>query len=80
MRIGIPREVKDGEHRVALSPSGVKDLHPVVVEPGAGAGVGFSDDHYRAAGATLVNLGPRTLRAETVPTVVLTALWTAWGW
>jgi 16S rRNA (uracil1498-N3)-methyltransferase len=34
----------------------------------------------RAAGATLVHLGPRTLRAETVPTVVLTALWTAWGW
>lgn len=34
----------------------------------------------RKAGATLVHLGPRTLRAETVPTVVLTALWTAWGW
>jgi 16S rRNA (uracil1498-N3)-methyltransferase len=34
----------------------------------------------REAGATLVHLGPRTLRAETVPTVVLTALWTAWGW
>jgi alanine dehydrogenase len=55
MRVGIPREVKDGEHRVALSPSGIKDFHDVVVEPGAGAGVGFSDDEYRAAGATLGN-------------------------
>ena len=55
MRIGIPREVKDGEHRVALSPLAVRSLSQVVVEPGAGAGVGFSDDEYRAAGATLGN-------------------------
>jgi len=55
MRIGIPREVKDGEHRVALSPSGVKHFHDVVVEPSAGLGVGFSDDDYRKAGATLGN-------------------------
>lgn len=34
----------------------------------------------RKAGVSLIHLGPRTLRAETVPTVVLTALWTAWGW
>ena len=53
MRIGIPREVKDGEHRVALSPSGIRNFSNVVVEPGAGAGVGFSDEEYRAAGATL---------------------------
>jgi alanine dehydrogenase len=53
MRIGIPREVKDGEHRVALSPKGVSSLQGVVVEPGAGAGVGFSDEDYRKAGATL---------------------------
>ena len=33
-----------------------------------------------AAGATMVQLGPRILRAEAMPTVVLTALWTAWGW
>jgi alanine dehydrogenase len=55
MRIGIPREVKDGEHRVALSPVAVRSLSQVVVEPGAGVGVGFSDDDYRAAGATLGN-------------------------
>ena len=53
MRIGIPREVKDGEHRVALSPSGIKSFQNVIVESGAGTGVGFSDDEYRAAGATI---------------------------
>jgi alanine dehydrogenase len=53
MRIGIPREVKDGEHRVALSPHAVRSLKNVVVESGAGRGVGFSDDEYRQAGATL---------------------------
>jgi alanine dehydrogenase len=55
MRIGIPREVKDGERRVALSPFGIRGLAGVVVEPDAGAGVGFSDDEYLAAGATLGN-------------------------
>lgn len=34
----------------------------------------------QGAGATLVHLGPRTLRAEIVPTVLLSALWTSWGW
>ena len=53
MRIGIPREVKDGEFRVALTPRGVAALRDVVVEPGAGRGVGFSDADYVAAGATL---------------------------
>ena len=37
-------------------------------------------EQARKAGVSLIHLGPRTLRAETVPTVVLTALWTAWGW
>jgi 16S rRNA (uracil1498-N3)-methyltransferase len=37
-------------------------------------------DRARGLGVLLIHLGPRTLRAETVPTVVLTALWTAWGW
>jgi alanine dehydrogenase len=53
MRIGIPREIKDGEFRVALTPSAVASLDDVVVEPNAGAGVGFSDAQYLAAGATL---------------------------
>jgi alanine dehydrogenase len=53
MRIGIPREVKDGEYRVALSPAGLRGLADVVVEPGAGTGVGFSDEDYQSAGARL---------------------------
>jgi len=53
MRIGVPREVKDGEYRVALTPLGVKSLSNVVIEAGAGNGVGFSDDDYVKAGATL---------------------------
>ena len=53
MRIGIPREIKDGEFRVALTPAAVSQLKDVVVEPGAGAGVGFSDAQYVEAGAKL---------------------------
>jgi len=50
MRIGLPREIKDGEYRVALTPAGVGELvkagHEVIVEPGAGLGVGFSDEEF----------------------------------
>ena len=53
MRIGVPREVKDGERRVALTPAAVSSLKNVVVESGAGLGAGFGDDDYRAAGAEL---------------------------
>jgi alanine dehydrogenase len=53
MRIGVPREVKHGESRVALTPAGVASLSNVVVEPGAGAGVGFDDQAYLQAGAQL---------------------------
>src|SRR3954463_12549616 len=53
MRIGLPREVKDGEFRVALTPAGVKTLKNVVVESGAGEGIGIRDDDYRQAGAQI---------------------------
>ena len=53
MRIGIPREVKDGESRVALTPAAVATLAGVVVEPGAGSAIGFSDQEYLKAGVTL---------------------------
>jgi len=55
MRIGIPKELKDGELRVALSPSGVRSVadHEVVVEAGAGSGAGFADEDYVQAGAKL---------------------------
>ena len=55
MKIGIPKEIKDHEFRVGATPSGVKALkeagHEVVIEHGAGAAIGFSDELYRAAGA-----------------------------
>jgi alanine dehydrogenase len=58
MRIGLPREIKADENRVALTPAGVlalsRDGHQVLVERGAGLGSGFTDDQYQAAGATLV--------------------------
>lgn len=58
MRVATVRERKDGEGRVGLTPEGVFALthagHPVTVEAGSGAGSGFADSAYRAAGATVV--------------------------
>lgn len=58
MVIGIPKELKDQEHRVALLPSAAYQLirrgHGVVVEQGAGLGAGYPDADYEQAGATLV--------------------------
>ncbi len=58
MRIGVPREIKNGEHRVALTPRGAAELvtagHQVVLERGAGIDSGYPDSEYEAAGATLV--------------------------
>ncbi|MGH7416706.1 MAG: alanine dehydrogenase, partial [Candidatus Rokuibacteriota bacterium] len=58
MIIGVPKEIKTAEHRVALVPAGaeslVGDRHTVLVERGAGLGSGFADEAYAAAGATLV--------------------------
>jgi alanine dehydrogenase len=57
LTVGVPRERKDGEHRVAITPDGVHELvvHdvPVLVERGAGTGSSISDDAFAAAGATL---------------------------
>jgi alanine dehydrogenase len=57
VRIGIPREVKIFENRVAMTPSGVCRLieegHSVVIETGAGRGAGFPDADYRKAGARI---------------------------
>lgn len=58
MVIGIPREIKDQEHRVALLPSAAYQLarqgHSVLVEQGAGLGAGYPDADYQAAGSTLL--------------------------
>jgi len=58
MIIGVPKEIKEGEKRVGMTPQGVDALiahgHHVLVERRAGEGSGFSDQEYRKAGATLV--------------------------
>jgi len=58
MKVGIPREVKNHEYRVAITPAGVRELashgHEVYVEKDAGAGSSFDDDAYVAAGATII--------------------------
>ena len=58
MLIGVPREIKNHEYRIGLTPAGVTELvdqgHAVLVEAGGGAAIGFSDDQYAAAGAELV--------------------------
>ncbi len=58
MRIGVPREIKVHEYRVGLVPAGVRELvsagHEVLVETGAGRGIGLDDALYEAAGARVV--------------------------
>ncbi len=59
MKIGVPKEIKKYENRVALTPDGLKMLkqagHEVYVEKGAGLGAGISDDEYKSLDATVAN-------------------------
>ncbi|MEO0399802.1 MAG: alanine dehydrogenase [Pseudomonadota bacterium] len=59
MKIGVPKEIKTKEFRVGLTPDSVREIaghgHDVLVETGAGAGVGFSDDDYKNAGARIAS-------------------------
>lgn len=58
MKIGIPKEIKNNENRVGCTPAGVKELvsngHTLYVQHTAGEGSGFSDEEYKAAGATIL--------------------------
>lgn len=67
MRIGCPREIKPGEHRVGLTPAAAREAvgrgHEVLVEAGAGAGAGFADADYAAVGARVVD-GAEAVFAE----------------
>ncbi|MDF2940384.1 MAG: ald 1 [Gammaproteobacteria bacterium] len=58
MLIGLPKEIKNHEYRVGLTPGSVNELirhgHKVIVETNAGAGIGFSDQDYISAGASIV--------------------------
>jgi len=66
MRVGVPRETKDQEFRVGMTPDGVRVLsaagHSVLVESGAGEGSGFPDEEYRRAGAAIA--GTETVWGE----------------
>jgi len=68
MRIGIPKEVKNHEYRVALTPAGASLLahagHEVRLQAGAGARAGFPDEAYRQAGSTVVGSGAVHLPAS----------------
>lgn len=59
MIVGLPKEIKDNEYRVGLTPAGVRALtdagHKIFVETNAGAGSGFGDDLYKLAGARILN-------------------------
>lgn len=67
MRVGVPTEVKNNEHRVAMTPAGVYELgtngHDVLVQAGAGAGSMIPDEEYVAAGARIIE-DPDLLWAE----------------
>ena len=60
MIIGLPKEIKDNESRVGLTPAGVKTLsdagHRVIIEVHAGEGSGISDDEYRTASGEIATL------------------------
>ncbi|MEM6574394.1 MAG: alanine dehydrogenase [Pseudomonadota bacterium] len=57
MQIGVPKEIKNHEYRIGLIPSSVRELtargHQVVIQQGAGLGIGLTDDDYTAVGATI---------------------------
>jgi len=58
MLIGVPKEVKNHEYRIGLTPGGVRELvacgHEVWVQHNGGAGIGFDNEHYSAAGASII--------------------------
>ncbi|MEJ2140817.1 MAG: alanine dehydrogenase, partial [Gammaproteobacteria bacterium] len=60
MRIGVPKEIKDHEYRVGITPDGVRQLvnqgHEVVVEKNAGSRIGYSDDMYLNSGAHVADV------------------------
>jgi alanine dehydrogenase len=59
MKVGLPKEIKDNEYRVGLTPAGVRALtdagHQVFIEKGAGEGSGFSDEQYIRAGGKILD-------------------------
>jgi alanine dehydrogenase len=69
MRVGCPKEIKNHEYRVGLTPARCANMSrmatKVLVETGAGAGIGADDNAYRAAGARLQRPPPRSSPSPT---------------
>ena len=70
MLVGVAKEIKTHEYRVGLTPAGVRELvahgHAVIAEHDAGAGIGFGDDAYRAAGAETGDAATVFARADMI--------------
>ena len=70
MLIGVPKEIKTQEYRVGLVPGSVRELvhhgHSVLVEAGAGLGIGFGDEAYAGAGASIGNAAEVFAKADMI--------------
>jgi alanine dehydrogenase len=71
MLVGVPKEIKNHEYRVGLTPGSVRELatrgHQVIVQKGAGAAIGLTDEQYLAAGAMLADSAPEVFaRAQMI--------------
>jgi len=68
LRIGVPKEIKTDEYRVALTPAGARELiqrgHEVLVESTAGEGSAFPDEQYERAGARVVSVDDAWSQAD----------------
>ena len=70
MIVGVPKEIKNEEYRVAVTPTGVKEFvragHAVIIERGAGVGSGFDDAAYKAAGGSLAKVDDVFAKADMI--------------
>ncbi|MCX6363915.1 MAG: alanine dehydrogenase [Actinobacteria bacterium] len=70
MIVGVPKEIKNEEYRISVTPNGVKEFvragHTVIVEKGCGVGSGFDDAAYKAAGATLAKVEDVFAKADMI--------------
>ena len=79
MIVGIPREVKDNEFRVAATPEGVRELvdagHTVLIEEGASLGSSLPEDRYKRSGAQFVSSAEDVWRgADWIPLIQIKSL------
>jgi alanine dehydrogenase len=78
MLIGVPKEIKNHEYRVGITPAGVKELvtkgHHVIVQHLAGDAIGLTDELYRQAGATIINSAKGIYKELMITNIILLAL------